>query len=193
MKAQSTPKVLPPTGSFPARVYRIIYLGTVKGEYKGEPTEAFKVSISWELPTKTHAFKEGEPAKPFVVSKMFSLSMGKKSSLRPVVEGMIGVSFTDEEARGFDIDELIGQACLIGIAHKDTADGKKVEIKSFSQIPEGMVCPDAINAPSILSYEKFNKELFLTLPDWMREEMQKTPEFKKMSGTGDVSSEEVPF
>ncbi len=61
-KAPNKPRILPPVGTFPARVYRIIYLGTIKGEFKGTPTESYKVSISWELPTKTHVFKEGEPA-----------------------------------------------------------------------------------------------------------------------------------
>ena len=196
MKAQSKPKVLPPVGSLPARIYRIIYMGTVKGEYKGVQNESYKVNISWELPTKTHVFKEGEAAKPFVVSKQFSLSMGKKSSLRPVVEGMLGVSFHDDEAYSFDIDELLGQTCLIGIAHKDTPEGKKVELKSFSQIPDGMTVPPAINTPVILSYEKFDKDVFMGLPDWMTDMMKKTPEYQKLFGsqnTEEIEAEDVPF
>lgn len=191
MKAPQKPKVLPPVGSFPARVYKIIYLGTVKGEYKGTPTESYKVSVSWELPTKTHVFKEGEKAQPFTVSKLFTLSMGKKSSLRPVIEGMIGVSFLDEEAYAYDLDDTLGMSCLIGIAHKETPDGKKVELKSFSQLPEGMSCPPPVNQPKILSYEKFDNEYFMTLPDWIKEIMEKTPEFKNMNGEkvdNDVSS-----
>ena len=195
-KAPSKPRVLPPAGSFPARVTRIIYLGTIKGEYKGVPNESFKVSITWELPTKLHVFKEGEAEKPFVVSKMFSHSMGKKSSLRPVIEGMLGVSFTDDEAYGFDLDDILGQVCLVGIAHKDTPDGKRAEIKSFSQLPEGLIVPAAINASKILSYEKFDKELFMTLPNWMKEEMEKTPEYQKLFGTEvqeSISPDEIPF
>ena len=69
MKAPSPERVLAPAGTFPARVYNIVYLGTVKGEYKGLPTSSFRVRITWELPTKTHVFKEGESAKPFSVSK----------------------------------------------------------------------------------------------------------------------------
>jgi len=192
-KAPSKPRILPPSGSYPARVSRIIYLGTVSGEYKGVPNASPKVSITWELPTKTHVFKEGEEAKPFVVSKMFSHSMGKKSSLRPVIEGMLGISFQDEEAYAYDLDEALGQTCLIGIAHKDTPEGKKVEIKSFSQLPEGMECPPAVNPPKILCYEKFDKEFFMTLPDWMKSEMAKTPEYIKLFGGETVSDSEIPF
>ncbi len=116
---------------------------------------------------------------------------------------MIGVSFTDDEAYAYDLDDILGYSCLIGIAHKETPEGKKVEIKSFSQLPEGMVCPPSINTPKILSYEKFDKDYFLTLPNWMKEEMEKTPEFIKMNGgvvkdemnmeTESIDPDAIPF
>lgn len=202
MKAPNKPRILPPQGTFPARVYRIVYLGTVKGEYKGVPNESAKVSITWELPTKTHVFKEGEPAKPFSMSKMVSHSMGKKSSLRPIVEGMLGVAFTDEEAYGYDLDEIMGMPCLLGIAYQDTPDGQKAIIKSYSQIPEGMTCPPAINSPKILSYSNWDQSFFESLPQWMRDEMMKTPEYIKMTGgvikdeldhTENIDPDSIPF
>ena len=182
MKAPVQTRTLAPAGTFPARVYSIIYMGTIKGEYKGTPTESYKVRISWELPTKTRVFKEGEPAKPFSVSKELTLSMGSKSSLRPLVEGMLGVSFTDDDAKSFDVDELLGKECLISIAHKESPNGKYVAINSTAQMPEGMTCPPAVNKPKILSYDRFDKEYFVTLPKFIQEKMEKTPEFIKMNG-----------
>ena len=38
-------KTLAPSGTHVARLYQIIYIGTVKGEYKGKPTEIFRLSI----------------------------------------------------------------------------------------------------------------------------------------------------
>lgn len=188
MKAPSPERVLAPSGTFPARIYSIIYLGTVKGEYKGQPTSNFRVRLSWELPTKTRVFKEGEPAKPFVVSKETTLSMGRKSNLRPLVEGILGITFTDEEARGFDIDELLGKTCLLSIAHAESPNGKFVAIKSTAEIPEGMTCPPPVNPQKILSYENFDKEYFMGLPNFIKEKMEKTPEFIKMNG-GTVKDE----
>lgn len=182
MKAPVQTRTLAPAGTFPARVYSIIYMGTIKGEYKGTPTESYKVRISWELPTKTRVFKEGEPAKPFSVSKELTLSMGSKSSLRPLVEGMLGVSFTDDDAKSFDVDELLGKECLISIAHKESPNGKYVAINSTAQMPEGMTCPPAVNKQKILSYDRFDKEYFVTLPKFIQEKMEKTPEFIKMNG-----------
>ena len=203
MKAPQSPRVLPPAGTFPARVCNIIYLGTVKGEYKGVPNENYKVRITWELPTKTRVFKEGDKPMPFVVSKELTLSMGKKSSLRPLVEGMLGISFQDEEAKAFDIDELLGKACFLSIAHAESANGKYAMIKSTAELPEGMTCPPAVNPAKILSYEKFDKEYFMSLPNFLKEKMEKTPEFVRMNGgtvkdeldmSGEtVDSESIPF
>jgi len=182
LKAPVQTRTLAPAGTFPARVYSIIYMGTIKGEYKGTPTESYKVRISWELPTKTRVFKEGEPAKPFSVSKELTLSMGSKSSLRPLVEGMLGLSFTDDDAKSFDVDDLLGKECLISIAHKESPNGKYVAINSTAQMPEGMTCPPAVNKQKILSYDRFDKEYFVTLPKFIQEKMEKTPEFIKMNG-----------
>lgn len=202
MRAPTPERVLPPAGTFPARVYSIIYMGTVKGEYKGTPTESYKVRISWELPTKTRVFKEGEPAKPFSVSKELTLSMGSKSSLRPLVEGMLGLSFTDDDAKSFDIDELLGKECLLSLAHKESPNGKYVAINSTAQLPEGMTCPPAVNKAKILSYDRFDKEYFETLPKFLKEKMEKTPEFIKMNGgkvqdeldmSETISPDDIPF
>lgn len=188
MKAPQQTRTLAPSGTFPARVYSIIYMGTVKGEYKGTPTESYKVRLSWELPTKTRVFKEGEPAKPFSVSKELTLSMGSKSSLRPLVEGMLGLSFTDDDAKSFDVDELLGKECLLSLAHKESPNGKYVAINSTAQLPEGMTCPPAVNPAKILSYDRFDKEYFMTLPRFLQEKMEKTPEFVRMNG-GKVQDE----
>lgn len=188
MIAPRQERTLAPQGSFPARVYSIIYMGTVKGEYKGTPTESYKVRISWELPTKTRVFKEGELARPFSVSKELTLSMGSKSNLRPLVEGMLGLSFTDDDAKSFDVDELLGKACLISLAHKESPNGKYVAINSTAQLPEGMICPPAVNPSKILSYDRFDKEYFMTLPKFIQEKMEKTPEFIRMNG-GTVKDE----
>lgn len=201
MKAPAPVRVLAPAGTHVARVYQIIYMGTVKGEYKGQPTEAFKVRLSWELPLETHVFKEGEPAKPFVVSKEFTLSMGKKSNLRPIVEGMIGTALDDEEAAAFDIDQLIGMACQLSVTHAEGQNGKFVKLNSASKLMKGITCPEPVNEPRILSYEKWDDDVFLALPDFIKEKIETTPEFKKLKGqpvsedNGDetVASDDLPF
>ncbi len=189
MKAPSKPRVLPPAGTHMARVINIIYLGTVKGSFG----DSYKVRITWELPTETHVFKEGEEAKPFSISRETTLSMGQKSNLRPIVEGVLGVSLKDEEAYAFDIDEILGKECLLTVVYDEGENGTYANVGTVTKLVKGMVCPPAVNPLKILSYEKFDEKYFETLPSFIKEKMAKTPEYKKLKGEDVVDESEIPF
>ena len=107
LKAPKTQRILPPEGTHIARCVRIIHIGTIKEEYMGEMKDMNKIDLTFELVDETYLFKEGEDAKPFVVSKEYTLSMGEKANLRKLVEGIIGKSMVQGEADMFDIESLL--------------------------------------------------------------------------------------
>ncbi len=187
MKAPLKARVLPPEGTHLARVINIVYIGTVKGQFG----DNYKVRITWELPTETHVFKEGEAAKPFVVSREDTLSMHKKSNLRPLIEGILGVQLKDEEASAFDIDEILGKECLINVVYSE--DGQYANVKGAFKVSKGMVCPPAINPIKVLSYDKFDNEFYEKLPTFIKDKMSKTPEYRAMKGEDVVVDSEIPF
>jgi hypothetical protein len=172
-------------GNYVARVCRIIYMGTVEGEYKGEKNSAYKVSLTWELPTEMKVWKEGEEPKPVFVSKIYTLSMAKKASLRPVVEGIVG-GMTDAEAYEYDLDDLIGKVCLLNITYGVSETGKEKQNIGTSKLIKGMTEPDPITAPVILSYTNWNEDVFLALPEFMRKEMEKTVEYRLLKGLEEI-------
>lgn len=183
-------RTLVPEGTYLARVYKIIYLGTQKSKMFGN--ESFKVRINWELPTELHAFKEGDPEKPFSIDAEYTVSMGKKSNLRPVVEALIGVQLKDEEAYAFDVDEILGLPCQITVTH--TEDGQYANVSAVSQLLKGVTCPPQVNKSVILNFdEKWDDELFKSLPEFIRRKIESSPEFKKMKGLDVVDESEVPF
>lgn len=169
-------------GNYLATLYRIIYLGTVDGMYKGEETSASQVSLSWELPGLMKVWKDGEQPRPTAVSATYTLSMGKKANLRKIVEGMMG-GMTDSEAIDFDVDALLGKSCLLNITYGLSETGNEKQNLVTSALIEGMALPVAHNNQVILSYDNWNEELFKALPDWMREKMSKTLEYQIMRGT----------
>ena len=169
-------------GNYFARVIRLVYMGTVEGEYKGVANEAFKINITWELPTETKVWKEGESPKPVVVSKMYTMSMGKKSSLRPIVEGIFG-GMTDPEAYDFDFDDLLNKTCLLNVTYGVSETGKEKQIVSTSKLIKGMADVPCVNTQYILSYGNWSEEIFLSLPDFIRKEMEGTFEYQTMRGT----------
>jgi hypothetical protein len=192
-------RTLPKAGTHIARVVGFIYMGTISGEYLGQPLVNQKIRLTWELPEELHAFKEGEDAKPLVHSEEYTLSMGKKSKLRPVVEGMIGVSLTDEEAYGFDVETLLNQPCLVSIKIEETKTGAKfAKIASTSPLMKGQVCKEAFNPIKKLTYEAWDQAQFDALPKFIKDKMVTSKEYKVLKGlvdeeNGVSTGDAIPF
>ena len=102
-------------GTYPARCYSMVHIGTIQEEFQGEKKTMNKVRISWELPTELKEFKQGEGEKPYVLSKEFTLSLHEKSSLRAFLKSWRGKDFTEEEAKSFDVTKLLGVTCMLSL------------------------------------------------------------------------------
>lgn len=177
-KPTGTSYELPPQGTFLARCYQFIHIGTVEDTYMGEVKKFNKIRLSFELPTKTKVFKEGESAKPITVHQEYTLSMGSKANLRKIVEGIIGTTLKDEEAYAFDVESLVGKPCLLTIKHKTSASGKvRAEISSVTELMEGQVCPDQVNPSKILSFSNFDQVLFETLPNFIKDKIKTSEQY----------------
>jgi hypothetical protein len=179
-----------PAGSYLARCYQMIHIGTNSFEWQGQTKTSNKVRITFELPTELKVFKEGDAEKPIVISAEYTLSLHEKSKLRPVLEGWRGKAFTDEEAKDFEISNLVGVPAMISIIHNQKG---YAEISSISRIPKGMECPEQINSSQILSYDEWNEELFEKLPEFIKNKIKTSVEYRKMKGTYQENDEtEIP-
>lgn len=177
-KPKSTYKPAP-QGTHMARLYQMVQIGTVREEYLGKLSEFNKIRLSFELPLETKVWKEGEPAKPVSIHKEYTFSMGSKANLRKLIEGIIGTTLTDIEAYAFDVESLIGQACLITIKHKTSEKGNvRDEIASASPLMKGQECPAQFNPSNILTFNSWSEEKFEKLPGFIREKIMETPEYK---------------
>ena len=70
-----------------------------------------RVRIYWQIKEKM------DSGKPFLVGKTYTLSLHKKSSLRPDLESWRGRPFTEVEAEGFDLEKLLGANCQLNLMH----------------------------------------------------------------------------
>jgi hypothetical protein len=170
-------------GTYVARCYSMIEIGTVEVEYKGEIKKQHKVSITWELPTETAIFKEEKGPEPFVVSKKYTLSMHEKANLRKDLESWRGQGYSEKEAQHFDITKLLGQPCLLSVIHSPRPDDPTktyTAISSISKMMKGQQCPDQINPTRVLSYDNFDWTTFDALSDYMKDQIRSSDEYKKM-------------
>lgn len=170
-----------PAGTYAARCYQMIHIGTVEETILGTTKKLNKVRITWELPTELKVFKEENGEQPHVISKEFTLSMNEKSTLRKFLEGWRGKAFTEKEAEAFDITVLLGKPCMLSVIHKDSKTGNTyAEISSVTSVPKGMTVPDQINPSKELNYDKFDHDFFETLPDFIKDKMVQSDEYKFM-------------
>ena len=174
-------------GTYVARCYSMIEIGTIETEYNGEKKKSHKVNITWELPTETAIFNEDKGLEPFVVSKTYTLSMHEKANLRKDLESWRGKGYTEDEARSFDITKLLGHPCLLSVIHQPgIKDPTKnyVVISSISKMMKGQECPPQVNPMRVLSYDEFDWQIFESLSDYMKDKIQSSEEFQKMQEPG---------
>lgn len=169
-------------GTYVARCYSMVHIGTIEQEYMGEIKEMNKVRISWELPTELKVFKEEKGEQPQSVSKEFTLSMHEKANLRKFLESWRGKGFTEEEAKKFDVTKLLGKSCMISIIHKTSKQGKiYAEISSISTLPKGMTCPEQINPSFEFTFTPYTPEKFEVLSDWLKDKIKTSKEYRMMN------------
>ena len=184
-------------GSYPARCYSMVQIGTNEEVILGLSKDLHKVRITWELPTEMKVFKEENGEQPMVISKEFTLSMHEKSTLRQFLESWRGKSFTEDEAKSFDITALLGKPCLLSISHKVAKNGNTyANISGVNLLPKGMECPPQINNTFELSYDKWDETKFESLPDFIKQKIVTSREYKAMiqPHNNEIESEDdIPF
>ena len=198
---KSSERVIAPEGTHKSRCIGLVQIGTVPVEWAGEIKQLEKVRLTFELPEELHKFKEGEDEKPVVISQEYTHSMGEKSNLRPVVEGIIGTSLHQEEANSFDLETILGMPCLLNIKHKKSAKGNTFAIiETATPLMKKMTVPEAINPIKLLTYDKWNQDEFNKLPSFIQERMRTSRQYIEKFGAQpelpndtEITASDVPF
>lgn len=181
-KSETFERELIEAGNYVARCYRMVEIGTVDEEFLGVKKQMHKVRIGWELPTELKIFNPEKGEQPCVIDKEYTLSLAEKANLRKDLQSWRGKAFSDDEAEAFDITKLLGVPCMLNIIH---VQGKKDPTKTYqaigsvSPMPKGLICPPQVNETFVFDYENFDDMKFNTLPDFLKEQIAKTPEYRE--------------
>lgn len=192
-------RTLPPEGTHVARVIGFVYMGTITEDGKFGVTTNQKVRLTWELPDELHVFKEGEGAKPLVHSEEYNLVMGttaKPSKIRPIIEGILGTSLSDEEAYKFDAESLVNMPCLISLKKAKSQKGADyMKLASTSKLMKGQTCKEAFNELRVFNYaEKYDEKYLESLPSFIKDKMKSSDEYKALHGiTDEEVTDDLPF
>ncbi len=146
-----------PAGVHLARLTQLIHLGVQESIYKDEGQRQYL--LGFELVEEAL-----NDERNYTVSERFNATLGPKSKLSAAVSAL-----TSASQNGFDLDELVGRACQVTVAHKTKPDGRVVEkITAISPIPKNMKVPEAKGDPLLYDIDDPDPESYERLPGWIR-------------------------
>lgn len=160
-------------GTYPARCVGLIDLGLQHNDYNGKDREM--VRIVWELPTELIHDSEGD--KPRWISKPYTASLHEKATLRKDLDAWRGKPFDKEELKGFELRNIINAPCLLTIVHQQGQTGSTyAKVSGVSRVMRGMAVPPLVNPTFCVDLSQDNaEEVLITLPQWMQDEVKKSP------------------
>ena len=186
---ESSQFILPDPGSYSARCVRVVELGTQQSMTKGGIKKFPQVQIEWEL------FGEsGAEEKPLIVGSRYNLFLSPTSYLRKTLESWRGHPFTLEELAGFDLYNVLGKDCSLGVIHNKVGEKTYANTSSVLPIRKGEVA-------KVAGYKQATELLYLSLdkageigfqtdydltPKWLQNIIHKSKEWpdvmRKMHG-----------
>ena len=159
----------PEAGTYSAKSYKLIDIGTQAGEYQGKQTMRRQVILGWEL---DEPMSDG---RPFAVSKFYTASLSEKATLRHDLESWRGRAFTEDELGGFTLQAILGKPCMLALTKTDKG---KVKVTAVSKLPKGMQAMKAANPILYFSLDDFDPEVFAGLSDGIKRMIMQSPEYQ---------------
>ena len=191
-----------PAGTYLARCYRFVDMGTQTAVYDGETKSRHVVMIQWEV---HGADENGEDlvthkGEPLTITKNYTASMNEASTLRKHLRAWRGRDFTPEEEKGFKMENILGQWCMLTVEENPGSNGRMyTNVSSVSPVHATLKknLPQGYNTPDFFSLADRNMAVFERLSDRIKEKIQAAPEWSvRKSAPASVSvdvDEDIPF
>lgn len=170
-----------------------------------QPTGKFKpraqIYIRWEIPGEIMTWKDGEGVDhtgPMVIGKKYTMSLSEKANLRADLESWRGRMFTEQELKGFDIKNILGKPCMLGVTHNTVGTKTYANISAVMGLPKGTMPPSASVMPIAYDLDNHNPAVFDKLPNWLQEAINsrvKSDNASTVQGNGTEADfdDDIPF
>lgn len=193
---ESAPRELIPQGAHGARCYSIIDIGSHQNPNYPEKLPQPKFIVTWEIPgIQIELDRDGEKVKlPKAFSKTYTASLGDKSGFYLHLRQWLGRALTDQERRGgYDIKNLLSRTAILNIVHETGKTGKIfANLAGIMPAPDGFV-PPQINPSVSWEIEDLDKGIPQTLPQWIREQVMDSEEYKSRGTKAKVPTQASAF
>lgn len=177
-------------GTYQWVCFSVIDMWTQTESFEWNEKQVKKIRIGFEFADDDDNIK--------TIFKEFSVSFGSKAKLRQYIDAWNGwnTPMTNEEAKGFNVFTLLNKEATINIVVKKSKNNKEYnDIWGLSPRIKKIELHERKAKTHYLSLnEKFyNQETYDSQPQFIREKIELSPEFKKLFGITDIEEANAEF
>ena len=182
-----------PAGSHLGRLYKIVDVGTQMNDYQGQITYPRKVIFFFEILSEDSAGKPiaTDDGKPLSVMKEYTATLNEKGKLVQMLKQWLAAEVPDP----FDPRELLGKFGMVNVSNTSKGDRVYANLDGVSPVPAIYMkagLPEGFNDLLYFSMDKFDSVVYESFPNWIKEKIQKSPEFRKIAGGNVPKKSDVP-
>lgn len=180
-------KMVPP-GTHLARCYRLVDLGTQTVDWQGQQKFQHKIMLGWEIHGEDD---QGQPlvtdeGEPLAMFKNYTLSWSENATLRKDLQTWRGAPWSDDEAKRFNLQNILGQWCMVNVIHRAGENGKTyANIAGLSPVPaiiKKAGIPEGHNEIQIFRLNDPDWVLFETFSKGLKAKIEASPEYRSARG-----------
>ena len=168
------------TGSHVAICVSVIDIGTQISTYQGISKPQKKIILTWEIASEI--INVNGVDKPKVISREYTRSLAESSTLRAHLEAWRGKAFTATELECFDLVNVLGAPCMLGVSHATKGDRTFANIQAIMPVIKNIKIPDLYNDLLYFDLEDDTWESkYENLPVWLQNKISQSLEYKKLT------------
>lgn len=160
-----------PAGTHLAICCQIIDLGRQYSKFYDSTSH--KVLMAWELPDEKQ-----DDGKPFMVYSRYTMSLGKNSKLRAALEAWRGRAFSADELKGFDLKNVLGKACMLNVAHRESEGNVYADVAAIMALPKNTIVPPPVSEQVWFDLSEWKQDVFDKFSDKLKETINNSEERK---------------
>lgn len=177
----------PAAGSYIARCYKMVDVGTQEVMYQGKPSTPKRQVLIWfelleDEDGKLYTMSDGQP---FTVMQRYTLSTAPVATLRKHIDAWRGKALTKEEAEQFNIVKLLDQTCRLGISLDEKGDRTWVNISSVGYTKK---TPKGVNDAFWWTIDEPDMKAFEEFPEWLQNKIRAAKEWGKAKNADAVDA-----
>jgi hypothetical protein len=126
--------------------------------------------------------KDGEDKElPRVLSKEYTMTLSDRGNLIKDLEAWRGRKFTEEELKGFDLNNVLNAGCQVQIINEEKNGRTYSEIKTIMALTKGVTANKLLDAFIFNMDDEESYKYWDNIPTWIQDKIKKATNYNDTS------------